>query len=107
MPATEPTNITDAPIEEFLTPAPITQRRQNQPTPAKKKGPKLVTKCKHTDRKHYAKNLCGPCYRRFGRDIMATKCKHNDRHAYSLGLCHPCYITDYLKRRENGQLLRV
>jgi hypothetical protein len=66
-----------------------------------------VTKCKHTDRKHYAKNLCGACYRRFGRDIKATKCKHTERIVYSLGMCQPCYLGDYIKRRANGQLVRT
>lgn len=27
-----------------------------------------VTKCPHTNRKHYAKNMCSSCYRKFGRN---------------------------------------
>jgi hypothetical protein len=61
-----------------------------------------VTKCQHTWRKHYAKNLCASCYRRFGRDVKATACRHKDRLAYSLGMCQACYLGDYFKRRAKG-----
>ena len=27
-----------------------------------------VTKCPHTNRKHYAKNMCSSCYRKYGRN---------------------------------------
>ena len=27
-----------------------------------------ITKCPHTHRKHYAKNMCSSCYRKFGRN---------------------------------------
>ena len=27
-----------------------------------------ITKCPHTLRKHYAKNMCSSCYRKFGRN---------------------------------------
>ena len=27
-----------------------------------------ITKCPHEDRKHYAKNMCSSCYRKFGRN---------------------------------------
>lgn len=55
--------------------------------------------CPHTDRKHYAKNMCSSCYRRFGRKQYATKCGHSDRLLYSMGMCQTCYMADYHKRR--------
>ena len=27
-----------------------------------------VTKCPHANRKHYAKNMCSSCYRKYGRN---------------------------------------
>lgn len=55
----------------------------------------LVTKCPHTNRKHYAKNMCSSCYRKFGRKEYATKCEHTDRLNYSIGMCQTCYLADY------------
>jgi hypothetical protein len=46
-----------------------------------------ITKCSHTNRKHYAKNMCSTCYRKQGRDKYATKCEHQDRLLYSKGMC--------------------
>ena len=60
---------------------------------------KPVTQCPHKDRKHYAKNMCSSCYRRFGRNQNATKCGHNDRLLYSMGMCQTCYMADYHQRR--------
>lgn len=114
-PSYEPKYTANVPIEKKLeyktmNTTPATQDEASSPEPlasAKKQEQMRVTKCKHTDRKHYAKNLCANCYRRFGRDIKATKCKHKDRLAYSLGMCQACYLSDYHKRRANGQLLRT
>lgn len=58
-----------------------------------------ITKCPHTNRKHYAKNMCSSCYRKFGRNQYATKCGHNDRLLYSMGMCQTCYLADYHQRR--------
>ena len=58
-----------------------------------------VTKCPHTDRKHYAKNMCSSCYRKYGRNQNATKCPHTDRQLYSMGMCQSCYLADYHQRR--------
>ena len=33
-----------------------------------KKQPMTITDCPHTGRKHYAKNMCPSCYRKFGRN---------------------------------------
>jgi hypothetical protein len=46
-----------------------------------------VTKCPHTNRKHYAKNMCSSCYRKFGRNQLAWNCEHTDRLNYSVGMC--------------------
>ena len=60
---------------------------------------KPVTQCPHKDRKHYAKNMCSSCYRRYGRNQNATKCGHTDRLLYSMGMCQTCYMADYHQRR--------
>jgi hypothetical protein len=59
----------------------------------------LITKCPHTHRKHYAKNMCSSCYRKFGRNQNAFNCEHTDRLLYSMGMCQTCYLSDYHKRR--------
>jgi len=59
----------------------------------------MVTKCPHTDRKHYAKNMCASCYRKNGRGQLTWNCKHKDRLNYSMGMCQTCYLSDYNKRR--------
>jgi hypothetical protein len=59
---------------------------------------KIVTDCPHTDRKHYAKNLCYNCYHRKGRDKKAWSCQHTDRTHYAHGLCHNCYQTLHIEK---------
>lgn len=56
-----------------------------------------VYKCPHTDRKHYAKNMCNNCYHKQGRNKKATKCPHKDRQNYAKGKCQNCYLNDYHK----------
>ena len=60
-----------------------------------------VFKWPHTDRKHYAKNMCNNCYHKQGRNKKATKCSHKDRQNYAKGKCQNCYLNDYhkVKRR--------
>ena len=58
-----------------------------------------ITKCPHTHRKHYAKNMCSSCYRKYGRNQYASKCEHKDRLLYSMGMCQTCYLADYHKKR--------
>ena len=58
-----------------------------------------ITKCPHVHRKHYAKNMCSSCYRKFGRNQNAFNCEHTDRLLYSMGMCQTCYLSDYHKRR--------
>lgn len=67
-----------------------------------------VYKCPHTDRKHYAKNMCNNCYHKLGRDKKATKCPHNDRLNYAKGKCQNCYLNDYhkVKRRMRRESMK-
>ena len=58
-----------------------------------------ITKCPHVHRKHYAKNMCSSCYRKYGRNQNAFNCSHTDRLLYSMGMCQTCYLSDYHKRR--------
>lgn len=60
-----------------------------------------VFRCPHTDRKHYAKNMCNNCYHKQGRNKKATKCPHRERQNYAKGKCQNCYLNDYhkVKRR--------
>lgn len=58
-----------------------------------------ITKCPHHTRKHYAKNMCSSCYRKFGRNEFAVNCPHNDRLLYSKGMCQTCYLSDYHQKR--------
>jgi hypothetical protein len=50
-----------------------------------------VTKCKHYNKKHYAKGMCYNCYHRQGRHKKAWECKHKDKPHYAKGLCNNCY----------------
>jgi hypothetical protein len=62
-----------------------------------------ITKCPHVHRKHYAKNMCSSCYRKFGRNQLAWNCEHTDRLNYSIGMCQTCYLSDYHKRRTKAK----
>mmetsp|Transcript_14711 Transcript_14711/g.12944 ORF Transcript_14711/g.12944 Transcript_14711/m.12944 type:complete len:291 (+) Transcript_14711:120-992(+) len=59
---------------------------------------KLVTKCEHTDKKHYAKGLCSSCYHKGGRTKKSWNCEHKDRVHYAKGCCQDCYILIHSKR---------
>lgn len=58
-----------------------------------------VFRCPHTDRKHYAKNMCNNCYHKLGRNKKATACPHTDRQNYAKGKCQNCYLNDYHKNK--------
>ena len=62
-----------------------------------------ITKCPHVHRKHYAKNMCSSCYRKFGRNQTAWNCQHTDKLNYSIGMCQACYLSDYHKRRTKAK----
>lgn len=62
---------------------------------------KVVTKCEHTDRKHYAKGLCSTCYHKGGRTKNAWNCEHRNKLHYAKGCCQECYITFHSKRGQN------
>lgn len=72
-----------------------------------------VFRCPHTDRKHYAKNMCNNCYHKLGRNKKATKCPHGDRQNYAKGKCQNCYLNDYhkvkrkMKKRQQSSLSLV
>mmetsp|Transcript_10066 Transcript_10066/g.19831 ORF Transcript_10066/g.19831 Transcript_10066/m.19831 type:complete len:111 (+) Transcript_10066:25-357(+) len=53
------------------------------------------SRCQHLTRKHYARNMCRPCYHRKGRFRKAWMCKHSDRAVYARGLCCKCYMKWY------------
>jgi len=57
--------------------------------------PGIITKCPHTNLKHFAKGMCNHCYHRYGRKSMVTSCEHRDRRNYAKGKCQNCYINDY------------
>ena len=67
--------------------------------PSKHGSPNQVSACPHTNRKHYAKNMCSVCYHRFGRRKLAWNCDHRTRFNYSKGLCQPCYLRNYIRSR--------
>lgn len=62
---------------------------------------KVVTKCPHKERKHYAKGLCSTCYHKKGRTKLAWRCPHIDQVHYAKGCCQECYITFHSKRGKN------
>jgi hypothetical protein len=53
--------------------------------------------CPHTDKKHYAKNLCNTCYHRQGRSKKAWLCPHTYKVHYARGKCRNCYLNFYHK----------
>lgn len=57
------------------------------------------SKCPHTERKHYAKNMCSSCYRREGREKKAWLCSHNSKAHYAKGLCQLCYLNKYHEKK--------
>ena len=57
-----------------------------------------ITKCPHTQRKHYAKNMCSSCYRKLGRNQLAWNCDHKEKLNYSGGMCQTCYLSHYHQR---------
>jgi hypothetical protein len=46
-----------------------------------------ILKCPHSDRKHYAKNMCHNCYHRMGKTKKAYACGHPNKSHYSNGMC--------------------
>lgn len=59
-----------------------------------------ILKCPHTDRKHYAKNMCHNCYHRKGKTKMAWACGHTNKSHYSSGMCQNCYLAKYYIKRK-------
>jgi len=56
---------------------------------------KDIINCPHTNRKHYAKNMCNNCYHKQGRAKRAWLCPHSKKAHYAKGLCQNCYLNQY------------
>jgi len=67
------------------------------------KSRKQILHCPHTDKKHYAKNMCHNCYHRKGKSKKADKCGHPERAHYSAGMCQNCYLAKYYLKRKQKQ----
>ena len=65
-----------------------------------------IFKCPHTDKKHYAKNMCHNCYHRKGKTKMAHACGHPHKSHYSNGMCQNCYLAKYYLKRKVKQELK-
>jgi len=66
---------------------------------AKSKKIKKTNMCGHPERGHYAKNMCNPCYHKYGRTKKPWRCSHDKLYAH--GLCQNCYINAYNKKRND------
>lgn len=66
-----------------------------------------ITACPHTDKKHYAKNMCSNCYHKHGRGNYARSCPHKDKPLYARGKCQSCYLHQYHRSRVFGRRRRV
>ena len=56
-------------------------------------GRRLATKCQHTDRVAYCKDMCNYCYNLTGRPGNQTFCmNHADRINYCKNRCRACYL---------------
>ena len=78
---------------------------KTEPYPLKALAPtertrRKILKCPHTDRKHYAKNMCHNCYHRRGKTKKAFACEHKDKSHYSNGMCQNCYLAKYYLKRK-------
>ena len=91
--------------------APTEMMSESVPTVARRgRKTKVVTNCKHTAAKHYAKGMCNYCYHVYGRKKYATKCIHKEALVYARDRCHKCYNAMFNKNRKsliseiNGQI---
>jgi len=66
---------------------------------SKSKKIKKMNMCGHPERGHYAKNMCNPCYHKYGRTKKPWRCSHEKLYAH--GLCQNCYINAYNKKRND------
>ena len=62
---------------------------------------KTVSRCPHTEMKHYAKGMCNHCYHLYGRSSLATKCPHKDKMIYAKGMCQNCYFNSYNNKKRS------
>lgn len=84
----------------FDTEEDIAQEQKTIPGQRKRRE---IFKCPHTDKVHYAKNMCHNCYHRKGKTKMAHACGHTDRSHYSSGMCQNCYLAKYYLKRKSKQ----
>lgn len=66
-----------------------------------------ITRCPHTEAKHYAKGMCNHCYHIYGRKNLATKCEHTTMMTYAKGMCHTCYFKQYNSKKAKFQKERA
>jgi len=71
----------------------------NDNSDSERKRTKEILNCPHTDRKHYAKNMCNNCYHKQGRVKKAWLCSHTTRPHYARGKCQNCYLNFYHKEQ--------
>ena len=64
---------------------------------------KSVTRCPHTNMRHYAKGMCNHCYHLYGRSSLATDCPHKEKMIYAKGLCQNCYFNRYNKKKRSNK----
>ena len=84
----------------------IDKKVQSVAEPGKRKRREIYL-CPHTDRQHYAKNMCHNCYHRKGKSKMAYACGHFDRSHYSRGMCQNCYLSKYYIQRKDKKLKKL
>ena len=64
---------------------------------------KMITNCKHTSGKYYAKGMCRNCYHNKGqKSKKAFKCPHSIKSHYARGLCKNCYLYSYHQKRRGN-----
>jgi len=62
---------------------------------------KKANTCGHSDKPHYAKNLCSNCYHKYGRTKKPWKCNHDKLYAH--GYCQNCYAHCYNTHRDTDE----
>ena len=49
-------------------------KKEGASPPKRARKAKTITRCPHTEMKHYAKGMCNHCYHLFGRNSLAHAC---------------------------------
>ena len=66
----------------------------------------IITRCPHTEERHFCKGMCFRCYHRSGRTKKAWACEHTAQLLYSKGLCRTCYLAIKYRSRKAERLAR-